>query len=109
MAHSSVPACVMRRSGEILKCNRTFRNLVGLSTEKLLDQRFFELLSEEACVNFWERIIPLYNNTESGALVTMLIFRIDLGDEEVECLASMSVKYDSYQMPVLVVATLIPA
>lgn len=110
MAQSSTPFCLLRRSGEILRCNRTFCKVVGIGVERMAGLRIFELLTEEACVNWWEVVLPAY--LEPATVLTSVVFRsggFENGmGEEVECLASVTVKVDDFKMPILVIATFIP-
>lgn len=126
MMASTTPFCVIRRSGEFLRVNSTFAHLVGISMERLLERyRFFELLTEEACVNFWELTIPLYGDfSKARSLVTRTVLlrgeRWSCWDDdgydaqlarpvqEVCCTLSLTVRHDHFHLPALVAVTLIP-
>ncbi|KAI9218683.1 hypothetical protein BC828DRAFT_407367 [Blastocladiella britannica] len=52
-----VPAALWRRTGEIYKANHQFADLVGLPLEALREGRVsvYELMGEDAAVNYWEK------------------------------------------------------
>lgn len=126
MMASTTPFCVIRRSGEFLRVNSTFAHLVGISMERLLGlYRFFELLTEEACVNFWELTIPLYGDfSKTRTLVTRTVLvrgerwedhgkqsavgRPAWPVQEICCTLSLTVRHDPFHLPALIAITLIP-
>lgn len=52
----AIPACLWRRTGEIYKANREFAELIGVENRFLRDGQLtiYELMDEEAAVNYWE-------------------------------------------------------
>lgn len=112
---ATTPFCVARRSGEILRVNSTFSELVEISQSALLrERRFFELLTEEACVNYWEQLIPIFADEKAASLVTSTIFhkggffQKPETATEVSCFMMALVRRDRFGMPVLVAITVIP-
>lgn len=52
----AIPACLWRRTGEIYKANREFAELIGVEGRLLREGQLsiYELMDEEAAVNYWE-------------------------------------------------------
>lgn len=52
-----IPACVWRRTGEIVKSNSQFGDLVGMSRESLegTQKCIYELWNEDSNLNYWEK------------------------------------------------------
>jgi hypothetical protein len=105
---------VIRRSGEILRTNKTFSQLVGVTRTDLLNYwHFFQLLTEEACVNYWEQIIPLFADPTAGVLMGSTVIRrggpfASTEKADVECLMVARVQHDRFKMPALVAISITP-
>lgn len=115
---------MIRRSGEFLRASESFSRLVQLPRSKLIGEvRFFELLTEEAGVNFWEKILPLYGEirlpTEGAtqghypSILTSLVLKrgdpaIATMAEHLVCSIVASVRHDHFGLPILIAITLIP-
>jgi PAS domain-containing protein len=56
----AIPACLWRRTGEIYKANREFAELIGVEGRHLREGQLtiYELMDEEAAVNYWEVSSP---------------------------------------------------
>jgi len=72
-----IPACLWRRTGEIYKGNKEFADLVGVDVTQLRDGRLciYELMSEEAAVNYWEKYGHVAFDTAQKAVLTSCVLR----------------------------------
>ncbi|KAJ3373697.1 hypothetical protein GGF31_000542 [Allomyces arbusculus] len=74
-AAMAVPACLWRRTGEIYKANQPFADLVGIPLEKLKNGKvtIYELMAEEAAVNYWEKFAGVAGDPGQKAVLTSCV------------------------------------
>lgn len=61
---------IIRRSGDILRVNTSFTSLINIPASKLIEYwHFYELLTEEAYVNFAERIAEIILQPSVGSIL----------------------------------------
>lgn len=72
-----IPACLWRRTGEIYKGNKEFADLIGVDVTRLRDGRLciYELMSEGAAVNYWEKYGHIAFDTAQKAVLTSCVLR----------------------------------
>ncbi|EJD01908.1 uncharacterized protein FOMMEDRAFT_86828 [Fomitiporia mediterranea MF3/22] len=72
-----VPACLWRRTGEIVKGNREFTELVGVDDYMLRDGRLciYEVMAEESAVNYWEKYGQVAFDSTQKAVLTSCVLR----------------------------------
>ncbi|KDQ09218.1 hypothetical protein BOTBODRAFT_69322 [Botryobasidium botryosum FD-172 SS1] len=72
-----IPACLWRRTGEIYKGNKEFADLVGVDVSLLRDGQLciYELMSEEAACNYWERYGMVAFDPNQKAVLTSCVLR----------------------------------
>jgi len=73
----AIPACLWRRTGEIYKANREFAGLIGVEGRHLRDGKLtiYELMDEEAAVNYWEKYGHVAFDTGQKAVLTTCVLR----------------------------------
>lgn len=124
MTAIATPFLVIRGTGEILQVNDTFSNLVQLSRQVLTNGwRFCQLLTEEAFVNFCEKVVTMYFDTKQHALLTSCVLvpggarqtlrnspggRSSVPVTTIPCSICATVRRDMFNLPVLVAITVIP-
>ncbi|KAG9045514.1 hypothetical protein FS842_001171 [Serendipita sp. 407] len=117
-----IPACLWRRTGEIYKGNREFANLIGVNFTDLVDGRLaiYELMSEESAVNLWEKYGHVAFDTGQKGVLTSCVLRYKPREVNpqasqsgppqegyVNCCFSMTIRRDSWGIPVAIVGNFI--
>ncbi|OJT04052.1 Regulator of drug sensitivity 2 [Trametes pubescens] len=126
----AIPACLWRRTGEIYKANREFAELVGVDGYMLRDGRLciYELMAEDAAVNYWEKYGNVAFDSNQKAVLTSCVLRFKPllpasgavtpargrdthppPDEEgfISCCFSFTIRRDPYGIPTLIVGNFI--
>ena len=128
----------MRGTGEILRANESFARMVGVPRRSIAGTwKFCQFLTEEALVNFCEKVVAMYFDTKQHTLITNCVLvpggaRALLQAEErggtpsrvetisshleaqrravrlIPCGISATVRRDMFNLPVLVGITMIP-
>jgi len=77
----AIPACLWRRTGEIYKANREFAELIGVEGRHLREGQLtiYELMDEEAAVNYWEKYGHVAFDTGQKAVLTTCVLRYKPG------------------------------
>lgn len=124
MTATSTPFLVTRGTGEIVRANDAFARLVQVPCTALTNcWRFCQLLSEEAFVNFCEKVVSMYFDTKQHALLTNCEFvpggikpvvrdalgqRLQSPMSIIPCNICATVRRDMFNLPILVAITVIP-
>ncbi|KAI0767552.1 hypothetical protein C8Q74DRAFT_1203687 [Fomes fomentarius] len=124
----AIPACLWRRTGEIYKANREFAELVGVDGYMLRDGRLciYELMAEDAAVNYWEKYGNVAFDSNQKAVLTSCMLRFKpllpssgavtpaRGKEPppneegfISCCFSFTIRRDPYGIPTLIVGNFI--
>lgn len=128
----------MRGTGEILRANESFARLVDVPRTNIIGTwKFCQFLTEEALVNFCEKVVAMFFDTKQHALITNCAFvpggvksslQTEAGGETpskaqntvfqlkaereavrtIPCGISAVVRRDMFNLPVLVGITVIP-
>ncbi|ORZ31594.1 hypothetical protein BCR44DRAFT_1442076 [Catenaria anguillulae PL171] len=108
-----VPACLWRRTGEIYKANHQFADLVGVPLDQLRDGRvaIYELMSEDAAVNYWDKFGGIAFDPGQKAVLTSCSLKSKARDGRetvIPCCFSFTIRRDNYNMPVMIVGNFLP-
>ncbi|ORZ35517.1 hypothetical protein BCR44DRAFT_123093 [Catenaria anguillulae PL171] len=108
-----VPACLWRRTGEIYKANHQFADLVGVPLDQLRDGRvaIYELMSEDAAVNYWDKFGGIAFDPGQKAVLTSCSLKSKARDGRetvIPCCFSFTIRRDKYNMPVMIVGNFLP-
>jgi hypothetical protein len=81
----SVPCCIWRRTGEIVRTNGSFCQLVGLSLGILNNSQLhgtdspliyiYDLLEEESHVHYWEKYAAIAFDSNQKAVLTCALLK----------------------------------
>ncbi|KND03517.1 uncharacterized protein SPPG_00998 [Spizellomyces punctatus DAOM BR117] len=101
-----VPSALWRRTGEIVRANQSFADLVGLPLSILSEGKVcvYELLNEESGVNYWERFGRVaFDPEEKGwmGLATLRKSRGIVNEQEIKCAYSVTVRRDNVGVPLV--------
>lgn len=70
----SVPCCIWRRSGEVIKANASFLNLLGLNFNPSWKKKelscIYQLLTEESYINYLEKYSEIFLDESKRAVLT---------------------------------------
>ncbi|KZS88024.1 hypothetical protein SISNIDRAFT_476133 [Sistotremastrum niveocremeum HHB9708] len=110
-----IPACLWRRTGEIYKGNKEFAELVGIDDGMLREGRLciYELMAEDAAVNYWEKYGNVAFDTGQKAVLTTCTLRYKPDDQNrtesglVQCCFSFTIRRDSWGIPSMIVGNFI--
>lgn len=124
------PMILHRRTGQILKTNAAFSELISIPMQDL-DQKwsFYEVASEETVSNFYERLLSLLSDGEQKAVITGCLLisggrrsrpkspshnsggiknLVDPQPDLIPCTMSSIVKRNSQGIPILIVTSFVP-
>ncbi|TPX60907.1 hypothetical protein PhCBS80983_g01428 [Powellomyces hirtus] len=108
-----IPSAVWRRTGEIVRANQAFADLVGLDIRLLTGGMVcvYELLNEDSGVGYWERFGRVaFDSEEKGWMGTCTVRHrrgdsVDpkhpFGEREIKCAYSVTVRRDTVGVPLL--------
>jgi PAS domain-containing protein len=122
-AAMGIPACLWRRTGEIVKANREFAELLGIDAALLRDGRLciYELMAEESAVNYWEKYGHVAFDSAQKAVLTSCVLRHrpsvaaegaeppapDTQDGFISCCFSITIRRDAWGIPSMIVGNFI--
>ncbi|KAI8922463.1 hypothetical protein DFJ77DRAFT_485376 [Powellomyces hirtus] len=108
-----IPSAVWRRTGEIVRANQAFADLVGLDIRLLTGGMVcvYELLNEDSGVGYWERFGRVaFDSEEKGWMGTCTVRHrrggsVDpkhpFAEREIKCAYSVTVRRDTVGVPLL--------
>ena len=120
---TTVPTVILRYDGEILRAGSTFAEVLGISKQDLETNgwRFCDLLTEESFVNHAEKLSDAYFRPEQAGIVTNCVLvrggmrkfngQARLPDavlDVVKCGMTVALRRDGFQLPILLVITVLP-
>ncbi|KAI9311588.1 hypothetical protein BX666DRAFT_1867847 [Dichotomocladium elegans] len=107
-----IPACLWRRTGEIYKGNKEFASLVNIPIETLREGALciYELMAEDAVVNYWEKYGNIAFDSGQKAVLTSCLLKIQdpIKTSFVSCCFSFTIRRDKYNIPTVIVGNFLP-
>ena len=125
----SVPCALWRRTGEIVRVNQSFLDLIGSSRQSFWktynrgkSPAIYEYLSEDSFINYWERYAGVCFDDSQKAVLTRAFLKKsstsnnNLGGVDVvsspfthvPCLFSFTIRRDPYKLARLIIGQFIP-
>ena len=101
-----VPACLWRRTGEILKVNKEFASLIGLPFDLLQSGKWciYELMEETSAVNYWEKFCSIAFDPNQKAILSSCTLRNPQTKATSDCCFSFTLRRDRTNiMPICIV------
>ncbi|CDS06606.1 Putative Zn(2)-C6 fungal-type DNA-bindingFT domain protein [Lichtheimia ramosa] len=108
-----IPACLWRRTGEIYKGNKEFASLVNVPIETLREGRLciYELMAEDAMVNYWEKYGNIAFDSGQKAVLTSCLLKNQGPSAQssfISCCFSFTIRRDKYNIPTVIVGNFLP-
>lgn len=125
----SVPCALWRRTGEIVRVNESFLQLIGSSSQSFWKRpdlpALYEYLSEDSLINYWERYDGVCVDDSQKAVLTRAFLKkypcgghhqqSDMMDPQlivpilhVPCLFSFTIRRDPYKLARLIIGQFMP-
>lgn len=124
------PMILHRRTGQILKTNAAFAELISIPMQDLAQKSsFYEVASEETVSNFYDRMLSLISDGEQKAVITGCLLisggrrsqakspshnnsgiknLVDPQPDLIPCTMSSIIRRDSQGIPILIVTSFVP-
>lgn len=108
-----IPACLWRRTGEIVKANKEFAQLVDVPYEQLRNMSrdspvgIYEVMAEESAVNYWEKYASIAFDSSQKAVLTSCVLKSARGTLR-PCCFSFTIRRDRYNLPFCLVGNFMP-
>lgn len=120
-----VPIVFFRYSGRIIKATPAFSNLCQVPCKELVEEAmFYDVFCEISVVNLLEKLATLSENPGTRSLITSVNVKVRQSDDSkqpntslrevanfsklVPCSVSAIMKRDTYGVPIVCIATVIP-
>ncbi|TPX32048.1 hypothetical protein SmJEL517_g04740 [Synchytrium microbalum] len=108
-----MPACLWRRTGEIMKANREFAALLGIELAQLKDGKvcMYELMTEHSAVNYWEKYGSIAFDLSQKAVLTTSTLQDPSnpnGKLPIFCSFSFTIRRDRHGLPLMIVGNFLP-
>ncbi|KAH9810455.1 hypothetical protein DFH28DRAFT_1085695 [Melampsora americana] len=106
-----IPACVWRRTGEIVKTNQQFCQLIGYhrSSFEIEPKCIYELWNDESNLNYWEKYSRIALDESQKAVLTSCVLlkrpqsNPSSGHDPLPCTFSFTIRRDQWMVPSLIV------
>ncbi|KAI8818490.1 uncharacterized protein EV422DRAFT_537188 [Fimicolochytrium jonesii] len=113
---TGIPAAIWRRTGEIVRANQAFAELVGLDLRLLVNGMVcvYELMNEDSGVGYWERFGRVAFDGEEKAWMGTCTLRKRANhrnevEKSVKCAYSVTVRRDTVGVPLVCAGNFLPA
>ncbi|KAG0152503.1 hypothetical protein CROQUDRAFT_70717 [Cronartium quercuum f. sp. fusiforme G11] len=117
-----IPACVWRRTGEIVKTNSQFCELIGMTRDGLegAQKSIYELWNDDSNLNYWEKYGRIALDEGQKAVLTSCVLikkstqsTITKADpdpipQSLSCTFSFTIRRDAWAVPSLIVGNFLP-